>query len=340
MHILIIGGTHFIGPYVARQLIEQGHRVTVFHRGQTEAELSSAADHIYGDRRDLTAFANQFEPLAPDVVLDMIPYAEQEALDVMRTFKGVAQRVVAVSSMDVYLAYDRFRRVDVGPAESALLDEDSPLRTNLYPYRAYAKGSDDWVYNYEKILVERVVMSDPDLPGIVLRLSAVYGPGDYQHRVFDYVKRMDDGRPAILLEEGMARWRWSRGYVENVAAAIVLAVTSERAAGRIYNVGEEEIFTEAEWVRNVGQVAGWDGEIIAVSKDLLPPHLMQPYDWQHNLAGDASRIRRELGYKEHVCREEALKQTIAWERAHPPEQIDARRLDYAAEDAALARLIR
>jgi hypothetical protein len=40
---------------------------------------------------------------------------------------------------------------------------------------------------------------------------------------FTYIKRMDDGRPAILLDEAYARWRWARGYVENIAHAIALA---------------------------------------------------------------------------------------------------------------------
>jgi hypothetical protein len=40
---------------------------------------------------------------------------------------------------------------------------------------------------------------------------------------FTYIKRMDDGRPVILLDEAYARWRWARGYVENIAHAIALA---------------------------------------------------------------------------------------------------------------------
>jgi uncharacterized protein YbjT (DUF2867 family) len=51
---------------------------------------------------------------------------------------------------------------------------------------------------------------------------------------------MDDGRSAILLEKGMASWRWTHGYVEDVAAAVALAVMDERAAGRTYNVGEAD----------------------------------------------------------------------------------------------------
>ena len=54
----------------------------------------------------------------------------------------------------------------------------------------------------------------------------IYGPHDYQHRVHQYLRRMDDGRPAIVVSDQMARWRWTRDYVENTAAAIALAITS------------------------------------------------------------------------------------------------------------------
>jgi nucleoside-diphosphate-sugar epimerase len=237
--------------------------------------------------------------------------------------------------MDVYAAYGRFRRSEAGEPEQTPFDEDAPLRSNLYPYREYAQSSDDLVFNYDKILVERVVMNDSRLPGTVLRLPKVYGFGDNQHRAFEYVKRMDDGRPVILLEEGKAQWRWTRGYMENIAAAIVLAVTNDRAASRIYNVGEADALTEADWVQSIGRVAGWSGEVLAVPRDVLPKHLADDYDYRHNLAADTSRIREELGYSEQVLREEALKQTVAWERDCPPKNIDAEKFDYAAEEGAV-----
>ena len=338
MHILIIGGTRFIGPCVARQLTAQGHRVTVFHRGQTEDHFPSIVSHIHGDRRHLSAFKEEFARLALHVVLDMIAYTETDALAVKDTFRGLARRVVTLSSGDVYRDLDRLRRIQPGPPCSIPLSEAAPLRETLYPYRSMATGPDDMKYTYDKIPVERAVMGDPELPGTILRLPAVYGPGDYQHRLFDYLKRMDDGRPAILLEEGAARWRWTRGYIENVAAAIALAVTDERAAGRIYNVGEEEALSEAEWVQATGRAAGWNGAVMAVPKEMLPKHLTSDYDWQHHLVYDTSRLRAELGYAEHIAREDALKRTVAWERAHPPEKVDDSRFDYGAEDAALARL--
>ncbi len=340
MKILVIGGTGFTGVHVLRRLVGNGHNVAVFHRGQTVSELPSAVRHIYGKRKDLSTFVADFKKLAPDVVLDMIPYTEQDALTLIDTFRGMAKRVVAISSMDVYAAYGRFRPSEAGEPEQTPFDEDAPLRSNLYPYREYAQSSDDLVYNYDKILVERVVMNDSKLPATVLRLPKVYGFGDNQHSAFEYVKRMDDGRPAILLEERKAQWQWTRGYAENVAVAIVLAVMNEQAANRIYNVGEVDALTEAEWVRSIGRAAGWNGQVFSLPRDILPNHLAEDYDYRHDLAANTSRIREELGYAEPISREEALKQTVAWERADPPKNIDAEKFDYAAEDAALMTLER
>ncbi|HEX8921876.1 MAG TPA: NAD-dependent epimerase/dehydratase family protein, partial [Pyrinomonadaceae bacterium] len=295
-------------------------------------------NHIYGDRRELPSFAAEFKRLSPDVVLDMIPYTEEEARTFMGVFKNVARRVVAVSSADVYRAYGRLLRLEAGEPDPVPLNEDAPLRESLYPYRARAEGKDDFKYHYDKILVERVLMSDEDLPGTVLRLPAVYGAGDPQHRLYGYLKRMDDRRSHIILGEEQARWRWTRGDVESIAEAIALAVTDERAINRVYNVGERDALTESDWVRSIGQVAGWDGEVITAPADSLPEHLAAKVDYAHHLFTDTSRLRTELGYNERRSREEALRRTIEWERANPPAEAFPAELEYAAEDALLEKL--
>lgn len=338
MRILIIGGTGFIGPEVVRLLAGRGHSLTLFHRGQTCADLPSGVNHILGNRRDLASFRDEFKRLAPEVVLDMICFTQSEAQTAVQTFSRMAARLVTASSLDVYGAYGRLLRIESGPPDSIASTEDSPLRQALYPHRAIAKAPEDFANSYEKILAEQVVMNDAQLRGTILRLPAVYGPRDPYHRTFEYLKRMDDGRRAILIEERQAQWRWTRGYAENVAGAIALAVTDDRARGRIYNVGEPDALTEAEWVQSIGDAAGWSGAVIPSPKELTPSHLVAPYDWEHHIVGDTTRIRDELGYDESISRTEALKRTIEWERAHPPEQVDPARFDYAAEDAALARL--
>lgn len=336
MKVLVIGGTRFIGTGVVRQLIEDGHEVTVFHRGQTNSALPGSVKHILGDRGKLFGFASEFARIAPDVVLDMICYNEHEAETLMNTFRGIARRLVVASSMDVYRAYGCLLGLEAAPPDPMPLSEDSPLRESRFPYRGQAKGPGDMAFDYDKIPVESVVMSDSDLPGTVLRLPAVYGPGD--HRAFEHLKRMEDGRPVILLEEGHSRWRWTRGYVDNVAAAIALAVAADRAANRVYNAGEPGALTEADWVRSIGIATGWQGEIVVLPKEAMPEHLAAPYNFEHHLGADTARIRRDLGYREHIRRDEAVSETVDWERAHPPDQFDAGRFNYAAEDAALAKL--
>jgi hypothetical protein len=117
-------------------------------------------------------------------------------------------------------------------------------RRGWYPHRSQPSLSFADKDDYEKILVERVALSEPQLPGTVLRLPCVFGPGDRHRRLRTYLKRMEDGRPTILLDERQADWLWTRGYVENVAAAIVLALLDERASGHVYNVGERTIQKE------------------------------------------------------------------------------------------------
>jgi nucleoside-diphosphate-sugar epimerase len=341
MRILVIGGTRFIGLATVRLLHEQGHDIAVFHRGQMQSNVPVGVQHILGDRAQMQTFKQDFERFAPEIVLDMIPFVEQDARIVMDLFKGIVRRIVAISSQDVYRAYGRLLRTEPGPADPVPLTEDSSLREKLYPYRGTTmRVSEDkqrWMDDYDKIPIERIIMSDPALPGTVLRLPMVYGPGDGQHRLFEYLKRMDDKRPAIILDASVASWRWTHGYVENVAAAIVLAITNERAAGRIYNVGEASTFTISEWVHAIANATGWSGKIVTVPSDQLPPPFATDMDTAQDLWVNTTRIRQELEYRESIDLSEALARTVSWERANPPQDIDPEQFDYATEDAILAR---
>jgi nucleoside-diphosphate-sugar epimerase len=338
MRFLILGGTKFVGPHVVRQLAAH-HEITIFHRGVTETALPESVRHIHGDFASFNTHLDELKRLSPEVVLDMVPFREEDAARV-KAFTGVARRVVVVSSQDVYRAFGRIWRTEPGPPDPVPLTEDSPLREKLS-----SAGLD-----YNKTAIERAVLDDPNLPATILRSPATHGPGDDKHRLFPYLKRMDDERPAILLDETHAAWRWARGYVEDVAHAIALAVTDERAAGRIYNVAYSTTLSEAEWVQAIARVIGSVGsdrpltpdtqhptcEVVALPAVQLPPSLRRDmFDFTQQYEVDSSRIRRELGYSEIVPFDEALQRTIAWERANPPEKILPEDFNYAAEDAAL-----
>jgi nucleoside-diphosphate-sugar epimerase len=335
MKILAIGATGFIGPHVVRQLIKQNHDVIVFHRGRTDAELPDVVLSIRGDRNALPDHADALQQVAPDVVIDLVPYTEAQARQVVDVFSGTAERLVALSSSDVYRNYDGWRGASDHAPDPVPLDEDAPLRATRYPYRRYDGIDFEYAEDYDKILVERAVMSAEGLAGTVLRLPAVYGPGDAQHRLAPHLQRMDDDRPAILMSEQQAAWRWTHGYVENVAAAIAHAATDPRAAGRIYNVGEAKAPPTAERMEALGRITGWSGEVVPLPADRLPDHLQAPFDWRYELATDTRGLSDELGFQPPVPLEEAIHRTAAWERAQHPADADQLADEYAAEDAAL-----
>ena len=343
MRLLIIGGTGFMGPFVLRMLAAEGHDLAVFHRGLTRPMLPAGTREILGDQREIAKSAPEFRDFSPDVVVDFILSSERQARTTMDTFRGIASRIVVLSSGDVYRAAGILHGTEPGPLQPMPLTEESDLRTKGQTYRKEAmelvRKSLPWVDDdYDKIPVERTVMSDPELAGTILRLPMVYGPGDMFHRLFPYLKRMDDGRPAILIQEDAAPWRGPRGYVENVAAGIALAAASAKAAGRIYNLAEPQSFSEVEWVERIARVAEWTGSVLSAPVDLIPAHLKLPYNSAQHWTMSSARIREELGYAEPVPLETALARTIEWERLNPPGEIDPSQFDYAAEDAALEQL--
>jgi len=337
--ILVIGGTGFIGTHVVRDLAGRGHEVAVLHRGVRGAPPPPGVRSIVGDRRRLADHRPDVARFRPEVVVDVILSSAAQARTLMEVSRGIARRVVALSSMDVYRACGVLHGHEPGGLEPLPLTEDSALRTGpAYPPASIKMLQSVFTWlddEYDKVPVEREVLSHPDLPGTLLRLPMVYGPGDPLHRLFPILKRIDDGRSAILFAEDLAAWRGSKGYVENVAAAVALAAVSEQAKGRVYNVAEPEAPSELEWARRVAAATGWRGRFVVLPRDRTPAHLLLPGNAAQHWVASSQRIRAELGYVEPVERDDALRRTIAWERANPP-AVDARQFDYAAEDAALA----
>jgi nucleoside-diphosphate-sugar epimerase len=338
MNVLIIGGTRFIGPYVVRRLLYLGHNVMVFSRNRSLQSLLNKIWHIWGDRDAIHSFRPAFMKWAPDVVLDMCAYTETQAQQTIAALNGICPRIVVVSSMDVYRGWDRFFLKTASSAlEPAPFTENAPLRENFYPRRATAKDQSDPDFSYEKILVERTMSHCPGLACTILRLPAVYGPGDYRRRFFDMVKRMDDKRPFIFMEPAQGPWKWTWGYVEDIACAITLAVVDIRAKNQVYNVGEKLTLTQEEWILRVAQVTGWRGRIILLDANQMPEHLKDNVqrDFAQHLTLDTTKIRKHLGFDEQVPFEQGLVETIKWTRALRPNPSDLKAFDYEAEDACV-----
>jgi nucleoside-diphosphate-sugar epimerase len=345
MRVLILGGNGFLGQPIAHRLLAVGAEVTIFHRGTEKAGgVPRGIPAIHGDRNELDQSLRDFRRLNPDIVVDLLAFTQPQAESVMHAFRGITQRVIVLSSGDVYRANDIFFRRVEGAIEPTPLTESSPVRERLYPYRgvplpaAYGIHWDD----YDKILVERAMLGDQRLPATVLRLPMVYGPGDddgRKRRFMSYTKRMDDGRAAILLDRRTATWRAPWGYVDDIAEAVRLCVENDRSAGEIYNVGEPEGLDLEGWVRELASAVGWTGRLVIADEACPPPSLPRHLNLDQHLEMDTTKIRRHLGYRETASRREALIKTVAWDRQHPPKEIDHHQFDYAAEDAILSRVM-
>jgi nucleoside-diphosphate-sugar epimerase len=145
---------------------------------------------------------------------------------------------------------------------------------------------------------------------------------------------MADHRPAVFVDENIRDWKWKRGYVENIAHAIALATTDDRAAGRIYNVAEEQHYTEFEWAARLARAMNYGGKLLTAPTDRLPKSLQADIDSRQQMIADSSRIRRELGYAEVVPEDVALERTIKWELVNAPKDSKIED-EYAVEDALI-----
>src|SRR5437763_697141 len=163
MRILLIGGNGFIGRFAAAELIRQGHAVAVFHRGTRPAP--AGVEQIRGDRNQLADSSQEISRFAPDVVIDFIISSGPQAEALLNFFRGKAQRVVMLSSIDVYRAVGLTHGTETGPLQELPLTENSELRRNLHPYppenmqvlrKLFSWATDD----YDKIPAERVIIKN------------------------------------------------------------------------------------------------------------------------------------------------------------------------------------
>ena len=291
MRILFIGGTRSVGLTAVRQLAAAGHTLAVFHRGEHDAGLPPNVTRFRSAAAAMPvrAIPGELRGFEPEIVVHMIAMGEEDMAAAMRAFAGIARRIVVPSSGDVYRAFGILRGTESGEPDPAPLSEESPLRSNLFPYREAETTPEALAYYYDKILVERAALSEPLLPATILRFPKIYGPGDNQELATVYGFRH---RP---------RWRWTHGYSANVAAAVALAVLDERASGRIYNVGEAHTPTMAERLAR------------------LPPRDDVPISpleatFDQPIVYDTSRIRHELGYSESIAEAEAMPAVAALNR--------------------------
>jgi nucleoside-diphosphate-sugar epimerase len=318
MTIAIIGGTGFLGTATARRLRQRGADVLVVARGQHQVALPDGVKFEKADRMDGETLTRLLKDNGVTAVIDIFTISLRNTQPVIEAAGKAGARYVLVSSTDVYSNYGGLLKKESPAIRPEPATEDSPLRTLRYPYRQNErrpKGIEDNLFEeYDKIPIEEFAMAAGAPQATVLRLPMIFGPDDKQHRFAWAIRGAKPGEPFRLDRRG-AGWLNSYAYIDDVAEALALAATLPEAEGRIYNVAQPYVRTQADWARTVLTLMGVDSEIVLVDADAggILADRADSSDLSYPLTLDSARIRAELGYSEIVPEEQALRRTIEWE---------------------------
>jgi nucleoside-diphosphate-sugar epimerase len=240
MKILVTGGTGFLGQHLARTLLQRGCEVFILGRDfSTSAPLLEAgARPIQADLRDrpavLAACAGmQAVCHAGALSAPWGPRSEFFAANVHGTAAVVdgcrqagVQRLVYISSPSVVFTGRDHRD----------LDESAP-----YP-RHFTS-----IYSLTKKLGEDLVRAAPDLPSVILRPKAIFGPGDRSL----LPRLIEAARTGRLPQVGDGQNQVDLTYVENVVHATLLALEAPAAVGKTYTITNDEHVLLWDVIRSV-----------------------------------------------------------------------------------------
>jgi nucleoside-diphosphate-sugar epimerase len=175
------------------------------------------------------------------------------------------------------------------------------------------------------------------------RYPFLYGPYQIAPREWCVVRRILDGRRAIVLPDDGLTLNHSC-HVENAAHAVLLAVDHPEAArGQIYNCGDERLLTLRDWVEVIADALSYQLQIVSMPWEFAVPArplIAQP--WITHRVLDLTKLKTQLGYADVVAPERGLAMTARWLKEHPlpPDGPDEKILqdpfDYRAEDELIA----
>ncbi len=304
MRILLLGGTGFIGSNLQEALKEE-HELMLFHRGNKETH--TAFESIVGDRKDLRNYRTRFAKMQPDLVIDLISYFSEDALSLVDTFKQITNKVLLISSGDVYRSYEIFKDKEKAIMAKAFTEEDA-LRTRLYPYRGI-DPKDYLLEHYDKIVVENIVRGQSEFDWTILRLGALFGEYDTQRKLKDYIQPMLKGEKRIRIDSKKVNWRWTRAYIKNVVHGIRLVMANEvESKNEIFNIGNRKAYKEIELLHQLQAMTNWKGAI-----EIVDGLEKETYNYEQDLILNTDKIRQKLGYSEIINFEEGLRSTIQYE---------------------------
>lgn len=176
MDLLVIGGTRFFGRAAVEEAVRRGHRVTVFHRGESEPTGLPDVEHVHGDR---TRGLGELGGRAWDAALDAWAFVPREVRELGETLGEAIGHYTLISSLSVHPD-----DLPVGATEA------TPVHPPPYPD---TEEVTDETYGPLKVATE--LQAEASFPGrlLMIRPGYIVGPNDPTDRFTFWVRRAASG---------------------------------------------------------------------------------------------------------------------------------------------------
>ncbi|GEM_PF-169008 len=268
MHVLVIGGTRFVGYQLVWRLLAAGHRVTTFNRGRLPDPFGDRIERLRGDRTTAD-FARLLSGRRFDATVDFAAYTAADVTGVVEVLGTGAGHYVFISTGQVYLVRQ---------------DCPHPAREEAYegPLLPQPEEPDDlaqWRYGVEKRQAEDTLSAAWQGQGFAstrLRLPMVNGERDHFRRIESYLWRLLDGGPLLIPESGPQRLR--HVYSGDVVKAIVDLLGDQRTYGEAYNLAQYAAPALVDLVNILAGLLGMTGAppMVSVTDAELLTHQLTP----------------------------------------------------------------
>jgi nucleoside-diphosphate-sugar epimerase len=325
MKALIIGGTGPTGPFIVNGLLDRSFETVILHRGHHEVPFKKEIEHVHVDPHFEQGMRDALKSRKFDLVI--VTYGRLEMLaDVL---KGSTGRLISIGGT-AYAPNPYDRPVsEEGARPNSIKLIDKIVRTEQALIKLHKAGAFNLTH---------------------FRYPNLYGPRQLAPKEWSVIRRILDGRRVLPMLEGGLTLE-SRAYVENAGAAVLLAVDNpEASAGQIYNVADQHTPSDIVRARTIAEILGAEVEFVSFPRSAgRPAHYWgrgrdletgtrgEPPPTAHRLL-DIGKMVRELGYRDPVPFEQAMKTTVQWylenpiERGGDEERVLGDPFDYPAED--------
>ena len=235
MRILIMGGTRFIGVYLTKALVEQGHEVVLFNRGKKAAPVEGI-QQIHGDRQDIEQLKEKLKEEQFDVIYDNNGRELSDTKPLVELFKDQVKHFVYVSSAGVYLKSDQMPHFE-GDAVDPQSRHKGKFETEAY-------------------------LAESGIPWTAIRPVYIYGPQNYNPLEAWFFDRIVRDRVIPIPGNGLHFTQF--GHVQDLASAMVAVLGNPQAIEQIYNISGDRYVTFDGLAKAAAIAAGKSAEDLKI----------------------------------------------------------------------------